>query len=1541
MSQRRLLIATAAASIALSIAAAPALGAFPFSRDGADTSDYDDLYLGPGDTPSDLGGKLEWMYAATPEPGNLPVNLDPTELNGVRGAHVVDDDAAVKTAWQRTTGRPDVTIAVLDSGIKWNDAGAMNNLRFKTRINEGEAREPRNDALAQANEPGQDCASALTPYVGNGYDLNEDGVFNLLDYACDDRVEVDPLDGVGPPGLLDPQDVLIAFSDGVDDDNGGAGNGYIDDMVGWDFLDDDNDPYDDVQYGHGTGEAQDSGAEADNGGELGTCPNCLLMHMRVGDSFVADVNRFATAVTYGVDNGALVIQEALGTLNNSNLARESVRYANDHGVAVIASAADEAAQHNNWPSSLPGVILVNSVTQYDETFTPVPRSYLQFTGCTNFNSKVTVAIPSVSCSSDATGRGSGMAGLIYSAALNAIERGKLDPHPSCVRAIDGPDPGSEPDPCPLSSNEVKQLMASGTIGGARIADDVDFASKPEPSCNPAPLPGCTDPNLNTSPLPQHSAVVSPVPTERYPARFGHDQFYGYGRVNMNSTLAALLPAPALDSSALSLIPPEVEITSPEWYDQLDPEAAGFQIRGGVWARGDDYSCIVQIAPGHYPNNRDASQAPPGDFETISSTVCNGSTRNDPIDGLIAEVDAAALRALFPLDANAFDGAEPGAGAGQLSNGRPNAAPHGFTIRIIATRNQAGQSLSGEDRRNAYLHRDAGMLEGFPRKFDSDISSSPSFVDLDGDNRNELVFGSSDGIVHALRRDPASGVVSELSGWPVRTDRPGIVANHLASPAYSGDDVSGEVGGPILGSTAIGDMDRDGLQEVYAADLEGQIYGWNHRGERIFDAESDPAYSGAPLTPFVNEREGSRNRTQRGFIGSPVLADLDGDDGGKLELIIAGMDRHVYAFEDDGSPLDGFPVLVVDETKVESVDPASHAVRFRADAGQALDQGGIVDTPSVADISGDERPEIIVGTNEEYLVNDGSEGPHNVAPSSAPALGALAQTGVLEFANGRVYAISPDGDPDGPASGSSPWVSGWPVPIGLLFAELLPVVGEGINGSPVIADLDCPIGGPGPKVGLIPAAGVGYVLNADGSSCFGEESGLDRVLGSEVATPGATEEVAIPAVGLPAFGDLGGTQPTFVAPVAGLFRALDLAVNEYQLTGQDYIGAWDTNSPTARFRPGWPAQVNDLSFLTGPAVADIDGLPGEEVLAGTASMDLAAFNALGAPIAGWPKLSTDWTVATPLIGSFGSRDTDADVGKVVVGATRSGYVNAYGVDAPACSPSSSPRFHHDIANSGDYERDAVAPGAVTQFAVAGEKISFTAPGDDLLCGTADAYELVTAGGPIDEASFAAATPLSGAPQPVAAGGEQSFPFPAAALRWIAIRALDEQGNPGRVATLRVRADDSDPGPNPDPDPSPNPDPSPDPSPNPDPGLDPSGCDSVVRGSPSADRLEGTTASERITGGPGDDVIRGRGGDDCLKGNRGADRIAGGRGADRIDGGPGRDVLRGGAGADRIDSRGGGHDKARCGGGRDRIVADRGDRIAKDCERVRIRRVRGRA
>ena len=64
---------------------------------------------------------------------------------------------APSTAWETTLGRPDVTIAVMDSGIKWNDAGAMSDLRLKVRLNTGELplrRDVRGDRFAT----GHDCA---------------------------------------------------------------------------------------------------------------------------------------------------------------------------------------------------------------------------------------------------------------------------------------------------------------------------------------------------------------------------------------------------------------------------------------------------------------------------------------------------------------------------------------------------------------------------------------------------------------------------------------------------------------------------------------------------------------------------------------------------------------------------------------------------------------------------------------------------------------------------------------------------------------------------------------------------------------------------------------------------------------------------------------------------------------------------------------------------------------------------------------------------------------------------------------------------------------------------------------------------------------------------------------------------------------------------------------------------------------------------------------------------------------------------------------
>jgi hypothetical protein len=1581
---------------ALLVAAPSAFASFPYTHPGATPGDPTDLYL-TTQFPSDVDGDRTWQYAASPDsPANAFVNSYPTELGGVRGAHIVDSNPALPTAWQTTTGRPDVAISVMDSGIKWNDDGAMTDLRFKVRLNAGELPTPSNDGLATPNLTGENCLAG-TPYSHSGQDdLNGDGVFNLRDFSCDNRVSPNPPLNVNP-GMFEPQDLLIAFSGpgahgdvagGFDDDH----NGYVDDIAGWDFLDNDNDPFDDVQYGHGTGEARDSTAEVDNGGNAGSCPNCMVVPLRVGDSFVADVNRFGAAVTYAVDNGVLVVQSALGTLNNSSLARDAVDYAYDHGVAVVVSAADEAAQHDNQPY-LPHTILVNSVTQ-----SPIPapdQSYLDFNGCTNFNAKITLAIPSTSCSSNAVGIGAGLAGLIVSAAMNARDKGKLASHPTCRLVTDGPDLGTAPDPCAITANEVRQVMATATIGGTSVVDDVDFVglggpTGPEPNCGtpPTPPPGCTDPNgaVTTSAVANRGTPIAPPPLFSYPARDGHDQFYGYGRANTNRSVKLLMSDPV--TPTVAKIPPEVEISSPTWNEQVNPDQASFQVRGDVYARGDSYTCRVLVAPGHYP---DDDEAPDGDFHAVSSPgVCDGSTGHTaPLSGALATVTTSSLKALFPVDTQTspltddFHGRESGA-TGQTSGGRPDIEAYGFVVKVVATvqRGTPAVPVTGEDRRAAYLHRDQDMLDGYPKAITgggtiqpqpatptADGASSPAFADLDGDNRNELILAGSDGFVHALRPDG-----TELPGWPVRTDPPGFVAQHSASPAspaYAGGEVSTNLGGAVLASVAVGDTNDDGVPEVYAADLEGKIYGWRADGTKVFGVESNPAFSGKPLTPFANVRLGETNRTQHGFIASPVLADLDLD--GHDEIVAAAMDRHVYAWHRNGTLVSGFPALVVDQAKVDSIDPVTHRVQFSATAGSEQ-QGAIVDTPAVGDLDGDadntgadELPEIVVGTNEEYRAAD--DGGFNAAAANGSSFDLLTQlqTASDEFkrqcgrpcdpidvplspGNTRIYAINATGDPDGPLTGASPIRPGWPMKPAIAMTGLLPIVGEGVTGSPIIGSVAC--GGlPAPRVGAVANNGPAYILNQNGASCYGRDpQGKDIPLQTD-GYGNQLDHPMLPAVGHPAFIDLGGASPSFAMPAAGIVRALDLAFPEYQKGGQDFLAAWSVEGG-GQLRPGFPTTMNDLQFLTGPTGADIDGLPGEELVAGSASKDLEAFNAAGVPAStAWPKVTTDWTVANPLVGSFGTLDVDAGATKVVIGLTRSGYLNAYSTGAPACSPSSWPRFHHDNANSGNYDRDAGLPGRPFEAAVSVGVLTFRAPGDDLLCGAADRYEIVTSQAPIDEGNFGGATALTGAPDPAEAGAENSYKLPDEAKRYVAVRAIDEQGNVGRPAVI-----DLGPGPGPG-------------------GGGPGGgtgtgtgggtgiggdgsgggtggdgsggggdgggsggggaaghCANLIGGTPGQDKLTGTDGSDRIDAGGGADTIDAAGGDDCVAGQGGDDHLDGAAGADDVRGGRGRDRVTGGTGDDVIHVRRGARDRVDCGPGDDVVFLNDNRDRARNCETV---------
>src|SRR3989440_387259 len=302
-SMRARVLGAATVAVLVMAIVAPAGATFPFPP-GGNPYDYTRLHIKNGNCMSLASGQSvppgsdlpkgfdcrnnTKLTDYAPQPGDPDydplVENNPQELFGVKGA-------GTNHAWEITTGRPDTVIAITDSGILWSRPEIQN----KVHLNFGELPIP--------------CAAlpCLTERSSNwkDYDVNHDGVLNVQDFAHDPRV-ID----INNNHFIDGQDLIHSFSDGIDQDH----NGYTDDIAGWDFYQNDNDPSDDVTYGHGSGEASDSSAEIEK--TVTECPNCMFMPMRVGDSFIADINAFAQAVIYGVDNGISVLQEALGTINN-------------------------------------------------------------------------------------------------------------------------------------------------------------------------------------------------------------------------------------------------------------------------------------------------------------------------------------------------------------------------------------------------------------------------------------------------------------------------------------------------------------------------------------------------------------------------------------------------------------------------------------------------------------------------------------------------------------------------------------------------------------------------------------------------------------------------------------------------------------------------------------------------------------------------------------------------------------------------------------------------------------------------------------------------------------------------------------------------------------------------------------------------------------------------------------------------------------------------------------------------------------------------
>jgi hypothetical protein len=152
---------------------------------------------------------------------------------------------------------------------------------------------------------------------------------------------------------------------GVDDD----GNGYVDDVRGWDFYGDDNWPGD--GHGHGTHVSGIVAARTNNRlGVAGMAGQTTIMPLAIfspgGVGTYADL---IEAILYAVDNGARVINMSLGATSYSRGEEAAVRYAWDHGVLLVAAAGNNVFNVAFYPAAHDVVIAVSSVTTSDQRST--------------------------------------------------------------------------------------------------------------------------------------------------------------------------------------------------------------------------------------------------------------------------------------------------------------------------------------------------------------------------------------------------------------------------------------------------------------------------------------------------------------------------------------------------------------------------------------------------------------------------------------------------------------------------------------------------------------------------------------------------------------------------------------------------------------------------------------------------------------------------------------------------------------------------------------------------------------------------------------------------------------------------------------------------------------------------------------------------------------------------------------------------------------------------------------------------------------------
>ncbi|MCM0591211.1 MAG: S8 family peptidase [Gloeotrichia echinulata DEX184] len=133
---------------------------------------------------------------------------------------------------------------------------------------------------------------------------------------------------------------------GIDDD----GNGYIDDVRGWNFIENTNEVLD--KNGHGTHVSGTIAGENNDYGVTGIAYDSKIMSVKVlNDSGSGSYSGIANGIYYAVNNGANVINLSLGSNFPNSTLESAIEYASRKGVVVVMAAGNNGYPITSYPAT--------------------------------------------------------------------------------------------------------------------------------------------------------------------------------------------------------------------------------------------------------------------------------------------------------------------------------------------------------------------------------------------------------------------------------------------------------------------------------------------------------------------------------------------------------------------------------------------------------------------------------------------------------------------------------------------------------------------------------------------------------------------------------------------------------------------------------------------------------------------------------------------------------------------------------------------------------------------------------------------------------------------------------------------------------------------------------------------------------------------------------------------------------------------------------------------------------------------------------------